>query len=321
MFFDVPDWKVGRPVSEEEALAARKLEAKKLRGNRPSKNVSFAEAREGRAQARPQGKRVPRPAPEKAAPQPDRAVSGLAKVSKPADTIESKLKAKLSGSRFRFLNQKLYESDSKTALAYFQENQDDFFRYHEGFQEQTKKWPTNPVNVFIDRICGLLKSKKAGKLVIADLGCGEGRLGLDVARMAKEMERPGVLVHSFDLVACGDHVKAASMTAVPLATGSVDLVIFSLALMNTDFCKALKEANRLLRAGGEVWIAEVESRFDGGTAGIDAFVQKLKPLGFQLQGRVDQSHKVFVLMKFAKTHDSAGHASSVSLKACKYKKR
>jgi ribosomal RNA-processing protein 8 len=40
--------------------------------------------------------------------------------------LQRKMEEKLMGSRFRYLNQKLYESDSKEALQYFKQNPDDF---------------------------------------------------------------------------------------------------------------------------------------------------------------------------------------------------
>ncbi len=310
MFFEVPDWKVGKPKTEDEVLKARKEEELKLKGPKPSKKVTFSESSSKKKDADKSEEVKP-------------SVKSL-KVTKPTvkkDESE-KLKAKLSGSRFRYLNQILYESDSKSALSYFQEHQDDFLRYHEGFQEQTKKWPTNPVDIFIkdlSTLIGRLKDKE--EFVVADLGCGEGKLGLEIGALARKKSKRGVVVHSYDLVAVGDHVKVASMTQVPLLDASVNLVVFSLSLMNTDFTKALLEANRILKPSGLLWIAEVESRFDGGFAGIDGFGRKLWEFGFQLQGSMDLSHRVFVLMRFHKSKHVSKVTSDVTLKACKYKKR
>lgn len=329
MFFEVPDWNVGKPVSEEELIAARKEEAKKLRGSKPQKRVSFADGETAKNDTRPtkKAKKSVKPVEDFDQPETEPAPSELPKreshktISAPKATDEtSKLKAKLSGARFRFLNQKLYESDSISALNYFQEHQDDFIRYHEGFQEQTKRWPTNPVDVFIKDLASIVR-KSTGSLVVADLGCGEGKLGLETMALAQKEGKKGVKVHSFDLVAVGDHVKVASMTAVPLPKHSVDYVIFSLSLMNTDFSKALIEANRILRPNGHLWIAEIESRFDGGFSGVEGFVRQLKQLGFQIQGQPDLSYRVFVLMRFSKTKQVDAVPTNMKLKACMYKKR
>jgi ubiquinone/menaquinone biosynthesis C-methylase UbiE len=41
----------------------------------------------------------------------------------------------------------------------------------------------------------------------------------------------------------------------------MDVVVFCLALMGTDYPSFLREATRVLKSGGKLWIAEVRSRF------------------------------------------------------------
>ncbi len=45
------------------------------------------------------------------------------------------------------------------------------------------------------------------------------------------------------------------------ANDSVDVAVFCLALMGTDYGSFLEEAFRVLKPGGWLWIAEVRSRF------------------------------------------------------------
>ncbi len=66
-------------------------------------------------------------------------------------------------------------------------------------------------------------------------------------------------MHSFDLVSSAPHVVACSMTAVPLPDASVDVSLFSLALMGTDYGAALCEAARVTRHRGWLWIAEARA--------------------------------------------------------------
>jgi ribosomal RNA-processing protein 8 len=47
------------------------------------------------------------------------------------------------------------------------------------------------------------------------------------------------------------------MASVPLESASVDVAVFSLALMGTDYGLFLLEATRVLRHKGWLWIAEV----------------------------------------------------------------
>lgn len=246
-------------------------------------------------------------------------------VSIPAEEDESlkqldKNKEKLAGARFRHLNQRLYEISSKEAVEYFQRDPKEFVHYHVGFRSQTKQWPVNPVDLFCDRLeqkmDDLSKNRKATSLVVADVGCGEAQ----IARKVKQKGMVSVQMHSFDLVACDPSVTVANMSALPLEDESVDIAIYSLSLMNTDYSAALDEATRILKHGtGQLWIAEVNSRFEKGS--LDQFIEGLRERGFAIRS-VDQSNKVFVLITATKKQERQSEAVSFPiLKACLYKKR
>jgi ribosomal RNA-processing protein 8 len=49
---------------------------------------------------------------------------------------------------------------------------------------------------------------------------------------------------------------------VPLKDKQLDVAIFSLSLMGTNFPDFLQEANRVLKQSGTLFIAEVLSRFE-----------------------------------------------------------
>ncbi|KAK1826020.1 methyltransferase-domain-containing protein [Podospora conica] len=48
---------------------------------------------------------------------------------------------------------------------------------------------------------------------------------------------------------------------LPLADGSVGVAVFCLALVGTNWLCCIEEAYRVLRWKGELWIAEIKSRF------------------------------------------------------------
>ena len=94
--------------------------------------------------------------------------------------------------------------------------------------------------------------------------------------------------------------------------------------MGTNFPDFLREANRVLKTGGKVFIAEVVSRF----ADIDAFSQKyiLNYSGFKLL-KLNKLEDFFYIMVCKKVAESKVMPNnkmeeySAQLKPCLYKKR
>eukprot|EP00963_Diacronema_lutheri_P006973 scaffold625_cov324-Pavlova_lutheri.AAC.7 len=208
-------------------------------------------------------------------PNADKA-SNLSSKNNPTDLFE-KMKARLSGGRFRWLNEQLYTTTGVQAFAQLTAEPELFQQYHEGFREQTRGWPQQPIDV----VARWLNNKKKD-LVVADFGCGDAKLSDCVKQK----------VHSLDLVATKPGVVACNMAATPLASSSIDVAVFCLALMGTDYGKFLEEANRVLRTPGYLWIAEVRSRFGEGFE--EQFLENLSKMGFILQSK-NMSNKMFAV--------------------------
>ena len=145
-------------------------------------------------------------------------------------SLVEKMKAKLSGGQFRMLNEALYTTTGDDALRMVKASPGTFGAYHAGFREQTKEWPTRPVDVIMKYLKTQPKS-----LAVADFGCGDAEL----ARKVKQK------VHSFDLESDAPGVIACNMANVPLPDDSVHVAVFSLSLMGTDYGKFLEEAHRV----------------------------------------------------------------------------
>lgn len=130
------------------------------------------------------------------APQPTVAQSQVAKKLTP---LQQKMMAKLTGSRFRWINEQLYTISSKDALQLVKDQPQLFDEYHDGFRSQVQSWPENPVDVFVDQVRlrakkpvnapGGLPGLKDRKIVIADMGCGEAQLALDVNTFSRNTTR------------------------------------------------------------------------------------------------------------------------------------
>lgn len=143
--------------------------------------------------------------------------------------------------------------------------------------------------------------------MVADFGCGDCKIARGVANT----------VHSFDLAALNDMVTVCDMAKVPLADESVDIAVFCLSLMGTNLVDFLMEANRVLRVGGVLKIAEVASRFED----VQSFVGALGSLGFKLLSK-DMDNRFFYLFNFGKTRrPREGKLPALQLKPCLYKRR
>lgn len=74
-------------------------------------------------------------------------------------TLRDRMMAQLSASRFRFINETLYNSDSSQSKQYFKEDPDAFKAYHDGYKQQIEQWPVNPLDVIISSIKKMFVSK------------------------------------------------------------------------------------------------------------------------------------------------------------------
>lgn len=150
---------------------------------------------------------------------------------------------------------------------------------------------------------------------MADLGCGDAELAGAVRQK----------VHSFDLLSGVPGVVPCNMADVPLSDGSVDVAVFCLSLMGTDYGSFLEEAARIVSPNGWIWIAEVQSRFvdDKGKSVVTQFVDAVAELGFTPVRR-DTSNTHFIVLEFQGKKGRAKVARATAwprLRACQYKKR
>jgi ribosomal RNA-processing protein 8 len=226
--------------------------------------------------------------------------------------LQQKFKAKLEGSRFRIINEKLYTSTGDEALSDFKNDPDQFDAYHVGFREQASQWPVNPLDGIIEWI-----KRKHRQSIIADMGCGDARLAQSVPNK----------VHSFDLVSRSDLVIAADIAHVPLPEESVDIVVFCLALMGTNIVDFIIEAHRILKPGGVMKIVEVRSRFEAEKEGAKKFIRIVKKAGFDIASEKNNAiNAMFFMIECTKSGRPSQIASNAALaeysaKPCVYKKR
>ncbi|XP_040819887.1 ribosomal RNA-processing protein 8 [Ochotona curzoniae] len=222
-----------------------------------------------------------------------------------AEALRARMAQRLDGARFRYLNEQLYSKPSSAAQRLFQEDPEAFLLYHRGFQSQVKKWPLHPV----DRIARDLRHRPAS-LVVADFGCGDCRLASSIRNT----------VHCFDLASLDPRVTVCDMAQVPLQDESVDVAVFCLSLMGTNIRDFLEEANRVLKPGGLLKVAEVSSRFED----VRGFLGAVSKLGFKVISK-DLTNSHFFLFDFHKTGPPRvgrkAQLSGLKLQPCLYKRR
>lgn len=255
--------------------------------------------------------------------------------------LQRKMLSKLSGSRFRWINEQLYTTDSESALDMITKQPELFEEYHKGFASQVESWPENPVDTFtrelVYRGVNKMISSPGGlpgvvvdghrKVVVSDMGCGEANLAIQIDNFMEEYKKDGKQalkkfkkkygggkdislknkkldfeVHSFDLKKINNKITVADIKNVPLDNESCSIVIFCLSLMGTNFLDFIKEASRILIKGGELWITEIKSRiFDPKC--VD-FINAIEGLGFKLRN-FDDANKMFTKFEFFKPIKSA----------------
>lgn len=220
--------------------------------------------------------------------------------------LQSQFAKKLEGAKFRVINEALYTTTGDDSFREFQKNPDNFDIYHSGYREQAAQWPINPLDCIINWI-----KNRPNTEIVADMGCGDGRLSQSVTNK----------VHSFDLISKLPHVTACDIANVPLGNETIDIAVFCLSLMGTNISDFIKEAHRIMKVNGTMKIIEVRSRFDEDGRGIKRFISFLKVAGFDIRPTSAlNSNKMFFEVECIKS-DRPPSFDEFSAKACVYKKR
>jgi ribosomal RNA-processing protein 8 len=247
--------------------------------------------------------------------------------------LQHSMRQKLISARFRHLNQTLYTTASAHSLALFQENPEMFREYHEGFRRQVEVWPENPLYGYLAQIrrrgmerrvaCSMIKSPANGEertqgaevlplprtdgiCHIADLGCGDAGLSQGLEDVKKKLK---LHVFSYDLQSTSPLVTQADIADLPLKDCSIDVAIFCLALMGTNWIDFIEEAFRILRWKGELWIAEIKSRFErvrGRARRVDHSIGNRKRSDYMKAQKLGTDTNDAVLLVEVDSHEGKG---------------
>jgi superfamily II DNA or RNA helicase len=165
---------------------------------------------------------------------------------------------------FPTMNARWNNASSSNTSERLRATPEEWEQYHTLYRKARDNWAIVPFQEFI-RWC---RSREG--YVIADFGCGEAL----VAKAVSDRHT----VHSFDHVAIDESVIEGDMARTNLDSESVDVALFSLSLMGSNFSDYLREAYRVLKIDGQLHIWEAQSRFDD----VKRFAKSLEQLGFQV---------------------------------------
>lgn len=161
---------------------------------------------------------------------------------------------------FSQMNQRWGVSNSQTTNKRLTEDPTEWFQYHTLYRESRATWSEIPYKEIAKQI-------KRKDYVVADLGCGENLLKGEISNK----------VLSFDHVAIDNTVTACDISKLPLEDDSIDVAVFSLSLMGSNYESYLKEAYRVLKHMQPIMIAETAKQWRDNE---DEFKRILISIGF-----------------------------------------
>lgn len=167
-------------------------------------------------------------------------------------------------------------SSSQTTHQRLQLDPSEWYLYHTLYREARAAWAERPVDRIAERI------RVRPDWVVGDFGCGECLL---------QDNLPNKVI-GIDHVAAREGVIACDMAATSLDDESLDVAVFSLSLMGTNWCDYLKEAHRTLKPYGYLVIAEPAGRWRDEPPTLRAAVEST---GFRLVGDVEQRYEFVYL--------------------------
>jgi len=168
---------------------------------------------------------------------------------------------------------------STTMHKEFSDNPDSWYRYHALRKSRMESWEEIPYEYIATKITDR-------RDVVADFGCGENLFRNCI---------PNNKVYSFDHVAIDETVKACDMRYTGLDNESIDVAVFSLALWGTNSKEYIKEAYRVLRRKGMIYISEPSKDYETSEKQQE-LIDLIKEEGFQQVGGVENRGKFVYLI-------------------------
>lgn len=147
---------------------------------------------------------------------------------------------------FSQMNKSWSTSKSENTFKRLKNNQKEWFYYHDMYKKRREDWDEIPYIEIAQKI------KERPEWIVADMGCGENLLSKEVTNK----------VHAFDYVAIDKDVTACDMSSIPLQDNEIDAIVFSLSLMGSNYLDYIKEASRVVKLYGNIFICEPKKKVE-----------------------------------------------------------
>ena len=182
-------------------------------------------------------------------------------------------------SEFSQLNKEWSIKNSSNTHNQLKTNPKIWVKYHALYREARKTWNEIPYKIIADKI------GKEKQYIVADLGCGENLLKLELTNST---------VKGYDHIAIDENVTSCDISKLPLNNESVNISVLSLSLMGSNSINYIKEAHRILKSQGWIYIAEPIVKFLDEEK-LTKFKKELEEIGFELFP--EDKHEKFIYFK------------------------
>lgn len=173
-------------------------------------------------------------------------------------------------SSFGEMNKKWNTQKSGTTFDKIKSDPSEWKEYHRRYRAVRENWSDDetPYKVIGKKINKLGKTH----LVVGDFGCGENLLRGEIENEIK----------AFDMHAIDDTVTVADITNLPLEDDVLQIGVFSISLMGRNYKEALREAKRVVVAGGSLFVCEPLMRWENRENGYEELRTEIEAEGFKV---------------------------------------
>lgn len=164
---------------------------------------------------------------------------------------------------FSEMNKSWSTTRSENTFKRLKNNKEEWFHYHDLYKKRREDWDEIPYIEISKKI------KERPEWIVADMGCGENLLSKEVTNK----------VHAFDYVAINKDVIACDMSSIPLQGNEVNAVVFCLSLMGSNYLDYIKEAFRVVKPYGHLFICEPKKKVE---KRIEVLKKEIESTGFKI---------------------------------------